>query len=70
MTPSDAFLRDIIASPDDDAPRLIYADWLDEHGAEARAELIRVQCERARLDAYDPRRQDLLDRERNCCGTT
>ena len=29
----------------DDAPRLIYADWLSENGDEARAEFIRVQCE-------------------------
>jgi uncharacterized protein (TIGR02996 family) len=47
MTHADAFLHDILAHPDDDAPRLIFADWLEEHGdAEslARAEFIRVQC--------------------------
>jgi uncharacterized protein (TIGR02996 family) len=27
-----AFLRDIIASPDDPAARLVYADWLEENG--------------------------------------
>jgi uncharacterized protein (TIGR02996 family) len=27
-----AFLDAIIADPDDDAVRLIYADWLEEHG--------------------------------------
>ena len=26
-----AFLADVLAHPGDDAPRLIYADWLDEH---------------------------------------
>jgi uncharacterized protein (TIGR02996 family) len=26
------FLADIRANPDDDAPRLIYADWLEEQG--------------------------------------
>jgi uncharacterized protein (TIGR02996 family) len=31
MTPQDAFLQEIIAHLDDDAPRLIYADWLEEH---------------------------------------
>src|SRR5262249_47301302 len=48
-----AFLSDIIEHPDDDAPRLVYADWLDEHGdvAQARAEFIRVQIELARLGA-------------------
>jgi uncharacterized protein (TIGR02996 family) len=39
-------LRDIIDHPGDDAPRLIYADWLEEHGGQPeRAEFIRVQCE-------------------------
>ena len=42
-------LAEIIAHPADDAPRLIYADWLEEHGDSARAEFIRVQCELARL---------------------
>jgi uncharacterized protein (TIGR02996 family) len=27
----DAFLSDILENPDDDAPRLICADWLDLH---------------------------------------
>jgi uncharacterized protein (TIGR02996 family) len=48
MTHDEAFLQAIRDAPDDDAPRLIYADWLEEHGQEARAELIRVQCELAR----------------------
>jgi uncharacterized protein (TIGR02996 family) len=44
----------VIAHPDDDAPRLVFADWLEEHGTKvdvARAEFIRVQCELARLPA-------------------
>ena len=57
------FLRDILANPEDDAPRLVYADWLDEHGDEARAELIRVGCERARLEE-GPRWAALAVRER------
>src|SRR3954454_19585646 len=39
------FLAAICRSPDDDAPRLVYADWLEEHGDPERAEFIRVQCE-------------------------
>jgi len=44
-----AFLKAVHTQPDDDAPRLILADWLDEHahsrnGYAARAEFIRVQC--------------------------
>jgi uncharacterized protein (TIGR02996 family) len=48
-----AFRDAIVADIDDDAPRLIYADWLDEHGDPERAAFIRVQCERARLPAWD-----------------
>lgn len=47
-TAGDALLWDVLLTPADDAPRLILADWLDEHGSEARAEFIRVQCELAR----------------------
>src|SRR5688572_3979360 len=46
-------LTDILEDPEDDAPRLVYADWLDEHASDesghARAEFIRVQIELARL---------------------
>lgn len=45
MTDGDALLKAILAHPDDDTPRLIYADWLEERGDSARADLIRVQCE-------------------------
>ena len=48
MTDAPAFFRAIEAGSDDDTPRLVYADWLDENAAgaadRARAELIRVQC--------------------------
>jgi len=37
------FLRAICLHPDDDAPRLIFADWLDENGQPERAEFIRSQ---------------------------
>jgi uncharacterized protein (TIGR02996 family) len=46
MTAEDAFLDDIRVNPDDDAVRLIYADWLDDRAAPGdadRAEFIRVQ---------------------------
>jgi uncharacterized protein (TIGR02996 family) len=58
-----AFLDDIQAHPDDDAPRLIYADWLADNGNPARAEFIRVQIERARLDEDDPAQDELERRE-------
>lgn len=39
----DALLRAVLESPYDDAPRLILADWLDEHEEPDRAEFIRFQ---------------------------
>jgi uncharacterized protein (TIGR02996 family) len=45
----DAFLDDICANPEDDTPRLVYADWLDDQGDEPRAEFIRAQVRAWRL---------------------
>jgi uncharacterized protein (TIGR02996 family) len=58
----EAFLRAIFDAPDDDTPRLVYADFLDETGDPERAERIRVQCELERLppDA-DPARRKRLE---------
>jgi uncharacterized protein (TIGR02996 family) len=58
----DDFLQTIIDQPDDDAPRLIYADWLEDRG-DPRAEFIRVQIELARMSTADPRREKLQKRE-------
>src|SRR3954454_17897246 len=59
------FLAAICRSPDDDAPRLVLADWLEEHGDPERAEFIRIQCLLARLlsPAERPQRGPLLRRE-------
>src|SRR5438552_1092015 len=57
-----AFLRAIRAAPDDDLPRLIFADYLDEQG-DPRGEFIRIQIERPRLPRDDPRRAGLKARE-------
>jgi uncharacterized protein (TIGR02996 family) len=32
MTPEDGFLNDICEHPEEDGPRLVYADWLEDHG--------------------------------------
>ncbi|HEY7426081.1 MAG TPA: TIGR02996 domain-containing protein [Gemmataceae bacterium] len=63
MTPNDAFLQAILANPEDDTPRLVYADWLDERG-DPRGEFIRVQCQMAILSADDERRPPLEQQER------
>lgn len=44
MSDGDALLRAILEHPAQDAPRLMYADWLQENGNESRAEFIRAQC--------------------------
>src|SRR5207237_8177394 len=59
----DAFLRTIAAAPDDDAPRLVYADWLEERG-DPRGTSVRAQCALAALPDDAPRRHDLEQAER------
>jgi len=40
----EGLLAAILAEPDNDEPRLVYADWLDDHGDHARAAFIRLEC--------------------------
>src|SRR5262245_3280499 len=63
MNEADALLQSVLADPDADAPRLVYADWLEEHGEPERAEVIRTQVELARLPADDRRHRPLARRE-------
>src|SRR5215208_1611384 len=60
MTDGDALYRAILDAPDDDAPRLVWADWLDEHGEADRAAFVRCQCEWTRLVPGHPRYGELL----------
>ncbi len=62
MNPHDAFLQEILARPDDDVPRLIYADWLEEQG-DVRCELIRVQCAVWGMEEHHPEFRRLRQRE-------
>ncbi len=67
MSTEAAFLADICENADDDGPRLVFADWLDDRGGPGdadRAEFIRVQCRLARLGPNDPGRCELVRRER------
>jgi uncharacterized protein (TIGR02996 family) len=58
-----AFFRAIREAPDDNTPRLIYADWLQENGDPERGEFIHVQCELSRPDLEATRRPVLRQRE-------
>jgi uncharacterized protein (TIGR02996 family) len=75
MSDADALLNAIAAHPEEDTPRLMFADWLDEHGHPVRAEFIRVQIAIAQkehlpramknrfVDLYK-RNQELIDDHR------
>ncbi len=65
---SQPFLRAIRAKPEDDLPRLIYADALEESGASERAEFIRVQVALANTAEHDPQFRVLEDREHELLG--
>ncbi len=57
------FLEQVYQAPDDDAPRLVYADWLQQRG-DPLGELIALQIERVRAKARSGGRQretELLD---------
>jgi uncharacterized protein (TIGR02996 family) len=58
----EAFVAAISEKPDDDTPRLVCADWLEEHGQPQRAELIRAQIELARRGPKDKRANSLRKR--------
>jgi uncharacterized protein (TIGR02996 family) len=63
MNHDDAFLASIMESPEDDTPRLIYADWLEERG-DARGEFVRLVCKLARRGKKTARRDGLEVRAR------
>lgn len=53
-------LKAIAAAPDDDLPRVVYADWLDEHGDAGRAAFIRAQIEMAKHEKNSPQYHEAL----------
>lgn len=48
MSDRDALLHAIAARPEEDTPRLMYADWLEENGEPERADFVRTQVLLAR----------------------
>jgi len=58
-------MQALIDDPDDLTIRLVYADWLEENGDPARAELVRIQAEPGgRGGKATPRERQLLDANR------
>jgi uncharacterized protein (TIGR02996 family) len=64
VTERDALTAAVLADPAADLPRLVFADWCDDHGEPDRAEFVRVQVALAHLPAGDPSRVGLKARER------
>jgi uncharacterized protein (TIGR02996 family) len=71
MTDGEALQRAVVADPDDDTPRLIYADWLEENGQAERAAFIRAHIEASRAEPFSEqarqaqvRAGQLLDKNR------
>ena len=56
MTDRDALLRGIIENPDEDAPRLVFADWLEENGEAERAAFIRADIAISHRDEWGAER--------------
>lgn len=52
MTEHDMLMQEILLSPDDDTPRLLYADWCKNNDRLERAEFIWAQLEIARVGTY------------------
>jgi uncharacterized protein (TIGR02996 family) len=61
-----ALWQAIRENPDEDTPRLVYADWLQENGEEERAEFIRLQCQLAAI-AHRPENQRAIGQLRARC---
>jgi uncharacterized protein (TIGR02996 family) len=61
MRGEEPFIQAILASPSDEAPRLIYADWLEERG-DPRGEYLRTRIALARMPKKDKRRASFRKR--------
>lgn len=58
MTDRDALLAAVIANPDEDMPRLMFADWLQENGQPQRGEFVRLQVEGAHAEPFSPQARE------------
>lgn len=66
MTDGEALLKAILAHPEEDTPRLVYADWLQENGQEERAEFIRLQIKIVALERDMPPLIKIDQKPRRC----
>lgn len=60
MDDQSTFLQALREAPDDPAPGLIYADWLEEHGQAERAEFIRLSLDLVGRPPEDNKRPGLI----------
>jgi uncharacterized protein (TIGR02996 family) len=63
-TTEKSFLQAVCETPEDDAPRLVFADWLDDNGQGERAEFIRLQCRLAGMSGLEDGHAGLVRREK------
>jgi uncharacterized protein (TIGR02996 family) len=52
VTDEEALRAAVLAHPDDDTPRLVYADWCDDAGHADRAAFVRAQIDAARAEPW------------------
>src|SRR5215212_5071916 len=62
MSETNPFLQAILETPDDDTPRLVYADWLDDHGEHEWAEFIRISCRLSHMPRGSEGEKALMER--------
>jgi uncharacterized protein (TIGR02996 family) len=67
MNQEGPFIRAIAADPENEVPRLIYADWLEEQG-DPRGEYLRLECHLATLAQEDPQFDPVVVRFRELHG--
>lgn len=53
MSERDAFLAAIAANPNDATPKLVFADWLEEHGETKWSKVVRQKSKRTTKDNLD-----------------
>jgi uncharacterized protein (TIGR02996 family) len=68
MSVEEGFIRAVLKAPEDEARRLVYADWLEERG-DCRGEYLRVQVELLRFVQEGRDAKGLHERYKNLRST-